>query len=140
MKIQGVIGALLLAVGGMCPLVHVPIIGNWNYFGIDQYLGTIFYVIVVLAFLGAFLNKAGLLRACGWAAIVMVILTLSAVWFKSHDYFSFIHFRKLINLASGMVKYKWGWFVILAGVLPLITVRKKAIVIQQLPEVPLSEV
>jgi len=139
MKIQGMIGALLMAIGGMCPLVHVPIIGNWNYFGIDQFLGIIFYVVVVLAFLGAFLNKTGLLRVCGWAAVGLVILTLAAVWFKSHDYFSFIHFKKLINLASGTVKYKWGWFVILTGVLPLITVRKP-LVVQQIPVTPLSEV
>ncbi|MBB6497959.1 hypothetical protein [Pedobacter cryoconitis] len=139
MKIQGVIGALLMAVGGMCPLVHVPIIGNWNYFGIDQSLGVIFYVIIVLAFAGAFLNKIGLIRFSGWAAIAMVILTLAAVWFKSHDYFSFIHFKKLINLASGMVKYKWGWFVILAGVLPLITVRR-AIGATQVSEIPVSEI
>lgn len=123
MKVQGIIGAVIMAVGGMCPLVHVPIMGNWNYFGIDQSLGIIFYVIVVLALLAAFINKPGLMRFTGWTAVVFVILTLLAVWFKSHDYFSFIHFKKLINLASGMVKYKWGWLVILAGALLLMTVR-----------------
>jgi len=126
MKTQGVIGAVVLAVGGMCPLVHVPIIGNWNYFGIDTTLGLVFYLIVVMALLSAFLDKGKLMRSCGWMAIIWVLLTLAAVWFKSHDYFSFIHFKKLINLASGMVKYKWGWFVIIAGALTLISVRKPA--------------
>lgn len=128
MKAQGVIGAVIMAAGGMCPLVHVPVIGNWNYFGIDQSLGIIFYVIVILGLAGGLLNKTGLMRFSGWAAIFLVILTIAAVWFKSHDSFSFIHFKKLINLAAGMVKYKWGWFVILLGVLPLITVRKKAVI------------
>lgn len=127
MKTQGVIGAVILAVGGMCPLIHVPIIGNWNYFGIDPALGTIFYLIVLLALFGSFLNKNGLIRFTGWAAIIWVILTLCAVWFKSHDYFSFIHFKKLINLASGMVKYKWGWLVIIVGAMFLITVRRPAV-------------
>ena len=127
MRTQGITGAVLLAAGGLCPLVHVPIIGNWNYFGVDPALGTIFYFIVVIALAGALLNKTGLMRFAGWAAILMVVLTLAAVWFKSHDYFSFIHFKKLINLASGMVKYKWGWFVILAGALALMTVRKQVV-------------
>ncbi|WP_158795260.1 hypothetical protein [Pedobacter sp. L105] len=127
MRTQGVIGAVVMAVGGMCPLVHVPIIGNWNYFGIDISLGSVYYVIVVLALLGAFLNKTDLMRGSGWTAIVWVILTLAAVWFKSHDYFSFIHFRNLINLASRVVKYKWGWMVIIAGALALITVKKPAV-------------
>lgn len=130
MKAQGVIGAIIMAVGGMSPLVHVPVIGNWNYFGIDPYLGTMFYVVTILALAGGLLDKTGLIRFTGWAALILVILTIAAVWFKSHDAFGFIHFKKLINLAAGMVKFKWGWLVILVGVLPLITVRKKVIVIQ----------
>lgn len=114
----------MLAVGGMCPLVHVPIMGNWNYFGIDPTLGIIFYGIVVLSMIASLTGKTGLIRFCGWAALLWVILTLTAVWFKSHDYFSFIHFKKLINLASGMVKYKWGWFVIITGALLLMVTRK----------------
>lgn len=127
MKVQGVIGAVMLAVGGMCPLIHVPIIGNWNYFGIDPYLGSVFYLIVLLALLGSFLGRNAVIRFTGWFAIIWVILSLSAVWFKSHDYFSFIHFKSLISVASGVVKYKWGWLVIVAGAVALITVRKSAV-------------
>lgn len=126
MRTQGVIGAVIMAAGGICPLVHVPIIGNWNYFGIDTSLGTIYYVIVALALTGALLNKTSLMQACGWTALLWVVLTLGAVWFKSHDYFHFIHFRNLINLAAEMVKYKWGWFVIITGALALVAVRKPA--------------
>jgi hypothetical protein len=127
MNKQGIIGAVILAVGGMCPLVHVPILGNWNYFGIDAALGFVFYFIVAIAFLSAYINKPGLIRISGYAALVWVVLTLLAVWFKSHDYFHFIHFKKLINLAAGMVKYKWGWFVIIAGAVLLIVTPKKLI-------------
>jgi len=127
MRTQGIIGVVFMAAGGLCPLVHVPIMGNWNYFGIDPAFGTVFYLIAVLGLLGSVLNKTSLMRFSGWAAIVLVILTLAAVWFKSHDYFSFIHFKKLINLASGMVKYKWGWFVILIGALSLMTVKKQPV-------------
>ena len=123
MKNQGIIGAVIMAVGGFCPLIHLPIIGNWNYFDIDPTLGTLFYVLVVLALAGSFMGKSGLVRFSGWAALVLVLVTLAGVYFKSHDYFSFVHFKKLVNLAAGVVKYKWGWFVILLGALVLITVR-----------------
>ena len=127
MRTQGLIGAVVMAAGGICPLVHVTFIGNWNYFGIDKSFGILFYMIVLLGLTGALLNKTGLMRASGWAALVLVILTLAAVWFKSHNYFTFLHFTKLINLAAGMVKYKWGWFVILIGALALMTVKKQAL-------------
>jgi len=124
MRIQGIIGTVILAAGGMCPLIRVPIIGNWNYFQIDPWLGVIYYVFVLLGIAGAFTNRTGLMRFSGWAAIAWVVLTLSAVWFKTHDFFHFIHFKKLINLASGMVKYKWGWFVILVGAVVMVTVKR----------------
>lgn len=133
MKNSGIIGAVVMAAGGMCPLVHVTFLGNWNYFQIDPVLGTIFYLIVVLALVASWLNRSGLMRFSGWAALVWVILTLAAVWFKSHDAFSFIHFKKLINLAAGMVKYRWGWLVIVAGALPLITARKAMNVVSRPP-------
>ena len=130
MKNQGIVGAVIMAAGGFCPLVHLPIIGNWNYFDIDPTLGSVFYVLVVLALAGSFMGKPGLVRFSGWAALVLVLVTLAGVYFKSHDYFSFVHFKKLVNLAAGVVKYKWGWFVILVGALVLITVRgpKKLII------------
>jgi hypothetical protein len=123
MKALGVIAAVTMAAGGMCPLVHVTFIGNWNYFQIDPVLGTVFYLIVVLALIASWTNKTGIMRFAGWAALVWVILSLAAVWFKSHDFFNFIHFKKLINLAAGMVKYRWGWLVILAGALALLLTR-----------------
>lgn len=133
MRTLGVAGAVIMAAGGMCPLVHVTFLGNWNYFQIDPVLGTCFYLIVALALFAAWLNKTSLMRFAGWAALVWVILTLAAVWFKSHDAFSFIHFKKLINLAAGMVKYRWGWLVIVAGTLPLITARKAVTLVSGAP-------
>jgi hypothetical protein len=128
MRNQGIVGAIIMAIGGMCPLIHVPIMGNWNYFDVDVTLAIIFYLLVVAALVGAFLQRAGLIKFIGWAVIGLVILTLIGIYFKSHNYFSFIHFKKLINLASGVVKYKWGWFVILAGALTLITVRRNKVI------------
>lgn len=127
MRIQGLIGAIVMAAGGLCPLVHVTFMGNWNYFQIDTSFGIAFYVVVLLGLLGAFLNKSVLMRTSGWAALVMVILTLAAVWFKTHNYFKFLHFNKLISVASHLVQYKWGWFVILLGALALMTVKKQAV-------------
>jgi hypothetical protein len=116
-----------MAVGGMSPLVHVPVVGNWNYFDLDQRLAIIFYVLVVIGLFGAFTRRGLLIRFAGWGAIVLVLITLLGVYLKAHDSFSFLRFDKLVNLAAGLVKYKWGWYIILAGALMLITVRKPKI-------------
>ncbi len=124
MRLQGIIGSVIMAVGGMCPLMRIPIIGSWNYFDIDQRLAIAFYVLVVIGLIGAFANKAGLIKLAGWGGIVLVLITLAGIYFKAHDSFSFLHFKKLINIGAGMVKLKWGWYVIAAGTFILITVRK----------------
>ena len=123
MKAQGIVGATLMAVGGMCPLLHLPIVGNWNYFDLDVAIATIFYLVVLVALIASILRRSKLIRICGWISVLLVLLTLAGIYFKSHDAFSFLHFRKVVNFAAGIVKYKWGWFVILAGALALITVR-----------------
>lgn len=137
MKIQGIIGAAIMAVGGLCPLMRLPIVGNWNYFDIDTSLAITFYVVVAIALLGSLLNKVGLIKFAGWAGLVLVAISLIGIHFKVGDSFSFLHFKKLVNLASGMVKLKWGWFVILAGAAVLITVRRPKVVLVQagMPEV-----
>lgn len=130
MRTQGIIGAVLMAIGGMCPLVRVPIMGNWNYFDLDQTLAITFYVLVVIGLIGAFIGKTGLVKFAGWAGIVLVAITLAGVYFKAHDSFGFLHFKKAVNFAARMVKYQWGWYVIGAGALLLISVRKpKAVVV-----------
>lgn len=129
MRTQGIIGTVLMAIGGLSPLMHLPIIGNWNYFDIDIRLAVAFYVLVGLGFIGAFARRSGLIRFAGIGAIVLVLITLAGIYFKAHDSFSFLHFRKLVNFAAGMVKYKWGWYVILAGAFALALVRKPRVIL-----------
>jgi hypothetical protein len=136
-RVQGIIGAAMMAIGGMCPLLRVPILGNWNYFQVDQTLAISFYVLVAIGLIGAFTEKAGLVKFAGWAGMVLVAITLVGVYFKAHESFGFLHFKKVVNFAAGMVKYKWGWYVIAAGIFLMITVRKPKplIVIQEQPSV-----
>lgn len=128
-KNQGIAGAAIMAIGGFCPLLRVPVMGNWNYFDVDLRLAAAFYIIVLIGFVGAFLQKPSVLRFAGWAALFLVAISLAGIYLKVHDTFSFIRFKKLITLAAGTVKYKWGWFVIVAGALVLITVpRPKSVI------------
>jgi hypothetical protein len=129
MRTQGIVGAVLMALGGMCPLVRVPIMGNWNYFDLDQRLAIAFYLLVAIGLLGVFLGKASFIKFTGWAGLVLVGITLAGVYFKAHDSFGFLHFKKVVNFAAGMVKYKWGWYVIVAGAFLMITVRKPKVVV-----------
>jgi len=112
----GVLGALLIIAGGFSPMLHLPIIGNWNYWDIEVVLASLVYVFAALGILASINGKPGLLRFSGWAALVVVLFTLVAVHFKVNDSFSFIPFKKLASAAAGLVKYRWtGWILLIIG-------------------------
>lgn len=112
----GLSGVMLVIVGGMCPMLRVPVLGNWNYWDIDIIIASIVYTLSAIALLAAVTRKQGLLRFCGWFLLLMLVFTLTAVYFKANDYFSFIPLKKLAAAATRMIKFKWlGWSLMFAG-------------------------
>lgn len=125
-KILGIIGALMVIAGGFSPMLHIPIIGNWNYWDIDTVLASVIYALAGLALFAAASDKKGLLRFCGWALLFVLTFTFIAVYFKVTNYFSFIPLKKLAALASSIIKYRWlGWGLIFSGAIIMILFSKK---------------
>lgn len=132
----GLLGVLLVIVGGMCPMLKVPVMGNWNYWDIDTVLASIVYTLSVIALLAAVTKKQGLLRMCGWFLLLMLIFTLTAVYFKANDYFSFIPLKKLAAAATRMIKFQLiGWALMFGGALLIILSSGRDKLIHQTPEV-----
>lgn len=122
----GLLGALLVISGGIMPMLRVPILGNWNYWDLDLTLASIIYLLAIIAIIAVTANKERLLRFCGWAILLVLILTFTAVYFKVNQYFSFIPLKKLAAIASRMVQYRWtGWVMIALGALIIIIFKKR---------------
>lgn len=120
------LGVILVMVGGMCPMLHIPIIGYWNYWDIDTVLASIVYTLSAVALLAAITRKQSLLRYCGWLLLLMLVFTLAAVYFKVNDYFSFIPLKKIAAAASRMIRFRWlGWGLMFAGAFIIILFSKK---------------
>lgn len=129
----GLLGALLVIAGGMSPMLHIPIIGSWNYWDIDTVLASLVFVMAGLGLLGVVFRKSSLLLFSGWALLVVVIFTLFAIYFKVNNYFSFIPLKKLASLASRMVHYRWlGWSLLLSGsVIMILSGRVSKVILQE---------
>ena len=125
----GLLGSLMIIAGALSPMLHLPIIGNWNYYDIDVALASIVMTLAALGVIASLINKPGLLKFCGWASLIVILFTLAAVYFKVNDYFSFIPLKKLASAASRMVHYRWiGWIILLAGsILVVFGSRRRAI-------------
>ena len=117
----GLFGSLLVVAGAMSPMVHVPIVGNWNFWDLHTGMASVVYVLAGLGVLASVSGRNGLLKFAGWAEVILILLTLLAVYLKVNDSFSFIPFKKLAKAAAGLVKYRWlGWALLAAGSLIMI--------------------
>lgn len=115
MKNIQLLGLLLVVVGSFLPLVHVPVIGNWNYWKLDHYLAVACWVFAACAAFGIVNNNAKTVRFFGVLLLLLFALTLVAVKMQSLQYFSFLPFKSWRETFAGIVKLKWGWIIEFLG-------------------------
>lgn len=125
MKILQFIGILMVAAGSFLPLVHVPVIGYWDYWNIDHTLAVIVWILTISALIFTLNGKKAMLRLTAVLIIILFLFTIMAVKMKSLDFFSFLPFKAWQGALAGTVKLSWGWIVEFSGaVLILIPVKK----------------
>ncbi|MDV7696117.1 hypothetical protein N6B72_04200 [Chryseobacterium soli] len=120
MKNIQLLGLLLVVAGSFLPLVHVPIIGNWNYWKLDHYLAITCWILSVCAAFGLINSSAKVVRTFGILLIILFAFTLFAVKMQSLEYFSFVPFKSWRETFAGVVKLKWGWTVEFLGAILMI--------------------
>lgn len=120
MKNIQLLGLLLVIAGSFLPLVHVPIIGNWNYWKLDHYLAVVCWILCACAAFGIVNNSAKIVRLFGILLILLFAFTLFAVKMQSLQYFSFLPFKSWQETFAGIVKLRWGWIVEFLGAFLLV--------------------
>ncbi len=120
MKNIQLLGLLLVVTGSFLPLVHVPVIGNWNYWKLDHYLAIACWIFSACAVFGIVNNSAKIVRLFGILLILLFAFTLLAVKMQSLQYFSFLPFKSWQETFAGIVKLRWGWIVEFLGAFLLI--------------------
>ena len=118
------IGILLVVAGSFLPLVHIPIIGNWNYWKLEPSLAIACWFFSGIALLGFFMNKVKLVKILAILLLILFGFTLFAIQFKSMDYFSFLPFKNWTEAAAKIVKLKWGWLLEFSGAILMLFAKK----------------
>jgi len=113
-KFRAWIGVLLCFISGFCPMLKVPIKGNWNLYQSDARLFFITYAIIALAVLVLFVRKPSAFRFMSFVMGIWYVISIIAVYFTAHNYTKYGIANKLIGK---VVHFQWGWIVLLVGVL-----------------------
>jgi hypothetical protein len=56
MKNIQLVGLILVIIGSFLPLVHVPVVGNWNYWDLNHYLAITCWILSACAIFGIMNN------------------------------------------------------------------------------------
>ena len=127
MKIAQYLALFLVVAGSFLPLVHIPIIGNWNYYKIDSNLAFLVWGFCVIALIGIIFDKLKIVKVVTVILLLLFVFTIIAVKFKSLNYFSFLPFKSWQESFAGIVKLSWGWILEFAGAILLLILNKQKI-------------
>lgn len=115
MKNIQLLGLILVVAGSFLPLVHVPVIGNWNYWKLDHFLAITCWILAAGALFGIVNNAVKTVKIFGILLVILFFFTLFAVKFQASEYFSFMPFKSWQDKLAGIVKLRWGWIVEFLG-------------------------
>lgn len=125
MKNLQLLGLILVIVGSFLPLVHVPIIGNWNYWQLDHFLAIFCWIFSACALFGIVNSRAKLVNTFAVFLLILFALTLFAIKYQASSYFSFLPFKSWTKALAGTVKFQWGWAIEFLGALIMLFAKNK---------------
>lgn len=108
-------GFILLIAGTYCPMLRPFHLLNWNVYQMNQPFGLLLMLTGVIGILCTFLNQLKVSRFAAFISLILVALLFIAAVLKVKTSFSFIPFKGLNAFLTRQIKFKWGWFVLLAG-------------------------
>lgn len=123
-SIQLVAWAIILA-GSFLPLVHIPLVGNWNYWQIDHVLALVCWVFCFFSLTGIVSGKILLVRFSAVFLILHFTFSIFAVRYQTYRFFDFIPVVSWQTKASEMVQFSWGWLLEYSGAVALFLLRKR---------------
>lgn len=108
-------GFVLLIAATYCPLFRPFGITTWDMYDANKPYGIVILLIAVVGIVGIIFMQIKIARMAGWLSLSLIILFYFLALLKIHTSFSFIPFHSISKFLAGKIKFKWGWFLLVAG-------------------------
>lgn len=108
-------GFILLIAGLFSPLISPLGLVKWNLFDLNRPFGIVVLAIAVTGLAASLTKSSQLVKFAAWVTLGLVVLVFIAAVLKVNTAFSFIPFPKLSQTLSGLIHYRWGWYLLFAG-------------------------
>ena len=119
-QLIGIIGATILAIGVFMPIVHVPIMGNMNYFQNGEGVGTIVLFLAIISLILAFVEKYKGLWFTGIGSLIIILNTIinlqSTISQKESEFAN----NPFLGIVVQLIQFQWGLAVLIIGAVLII--------------------
>lgn len=108
-------GFVMLIAATYCPLFRPFGITTWNMYDANKPYGIVVLLIAVVGIIGVVFMQASIARMAAWLSAVLVLLFYILALLKIHTSFTFIPFHAISRFLAKQIKFKWGWWLLVAG-------------------------
>lgn len=109
------IGFVMLIAASYCPLFRPFGVTTWNMFDANQPYGIVVLLIAVVGIIGVIFMQAEVARMAAWLSVILIFLFYILALLKIHTSFTFIPFHAISRFLAKQIKFKWGWWLLVAG-------------------------
>ena len=108
-------GFVMLIAASYCPLFRPLHIINWDMYKANMPYGIVVLLVAVVGIIGVVLMQRKVARMAAWLSLGLVILFYFLSLLKIHYSFTFIPFHSFEKFMERQIKFKWGWWLLIAG-------------------------
>jgi predicted membrane channel-forming protein YqfA (hemolysin III family) len=109
------LGFVVLIAATYCPLFRPFGITTWDMYDANKPFGIVILLIAVVGIIGVVFMQMKIARMAAWLAVGLIILFYLLALLKIHTSFSFIPFHAISKFLASKIKFKWGWWLLVAG-------------------------
>jgi predicted membrane channel-forming protein YqfA (hemolysin III family) len=105
----------MLIAATYCPLFRPLHITNWDMYACNKPYGIVVLLVAIVGILGVVFMQLKIARMAAWISVILIVLFYFLALLKIHHSFSFIPFHSLEKYLDRQIKFKWGWWLLVAG-------------------------
>jgi predicted membrane channel-forming protein YqfA (hemolysin III family) len=109
------LGFVVLIAATYCPLFRPFGITTWDMYDANKPFGIVILLIAVVGIIGVVFMQMKIARMAAWLSVGLIILFYFLALLKVHTSFSFIPFHAISKFLASKIKFKWGWWLLVAG-------------------------
>jgi predicted membrane channel-forming protein YqfA (hemolysin III family) len=108
-------GFVILIAATYCPLFRPFGITTWDMYDGNKPYGIVVLLVAVVGIIGVVFIQMKIARMAAWLSVILIVLFYFLALLKIHTSFSFIPFHSISRFLASKIKFKWGWWLLVAG-------------------------